>query len=383
MTRVVIAGVSTRAAAESAARAGYAVTSLDAFGDLDHHPAVRVVSLPRDHGMKFTASAAARAARAIECEAAAYLSSFENHPRAVQSLAAGRMLWGNPPDVLRRVRDPQLLAFTLRTRGICAPRIAPTAVDADITWLVKPLRSGGGRRVRVWSTARPVPRGCVLQEFIEGTPASVVFVAARRRCVPLGVSMQLVGRAALGADGFRYCGNILVGAYDRQLGDETFERVLHAAHVAAEAFDLVGVNGIDVMVRDEVPHVIEVNPRWSASMELVERAYGLSIFGVHAEACTSGSLPDFDLRAARTAQAGAYGKAIVFARHRIVTGDTASWCNDSTVRDVPQCGETIERGEPICTVFAKGADVARCESALITRANAVYDGVEMRAPQPF
>ena len=27
---------------------------------------------------------------------------------------------------------------------------------------------------------------------------------------------------------------------------------------------------------------IEINPRWSASMELVERAHGVSVFGVHA-----------------------------------------------------------------------------------------------------
>ncbi len=47
-TRVLIAGVSTRAAAESAANAGFTVTALDAFGDLDQHPSVRSLSLPRD-----------------------------------------------------------------------------------------------------------------------------------------------------------------------------------------------------------------------------------------------------------------------------------------------------------------------------------------------
>ncbi len=37
-------------------------------------------------------------------------------------------------------------------------------------------------------------------------------------------------------------------------------------------FGLVGVNGIDFIVRDGIPYAIEVNPRWCASMELVERA---------------------------------------------------------------------------------------------------------------
>src|ERR1700733_11602086 len=93
--RVLIAGVSTRAAAESAARAGFTVTAIDAFGDLDQHPSVRGLSLTRDFGVPVSAHAAARAARPIACDAVAYLSSFDNHPRAVAALAAGRTLWGD------------------------------------------------------------------------------------------------------------------------------------------------------------------------------------------------------------------------------------------------------------------------------------------------
>src|SRR5258708_5332396 len=75
-TRVLLAGVSTRAAAESAARAGLAVTALDAFGDLDQHASVTACALSQ----RFTAHAAARAARNIQCDTVAYLSNFENHP---------------------------------------------------------------------------------------------------------------------------------------------------------------------------------------------------------------------------------------------------------------------------------------------------------------
>src|SRR5207249_3360079 len=126
MKRVVIAGISTRAAAESAARAGFDVTAIDAFADLDQHPSVQSRSIPRP----FTARAAARAARSIDCDAVAYLSNFENHPDDVRTLAAGRELWGNPPAVLRRVRDPLCLARALRDRGIAGPdvRLPPARV---------------------------------------------------------------------------------------------------------------------------------------------------------------------------------------------------------------------------------------------------------------
>jgi predicted ATP-grasp superfamily ATP-dependent carboligase len=60
LARVVIAGVSARAAAESAAHAGFSVTAIDAFGDLDQDPSVRSIAL----GHRFSARAAAGAAAA-------------------------------------------------------------------------------------------------------------------------------------------------------------------------------------------------------------------------------------------------------------------------------------------------------------------------------
>src|SRR6185295_7034451 len=163
--RVLIVGVSARAAAESAAQAGFDVTAIDAFADLDQHASVKTMAIPR-----FSARAAARAARRIECDAVAYLSSFENHPDAVGTIAVGRVLWGNPPAVLRRVRDPMLLMQALRRRGFVAPQVfippespvakAPALSTEVASWLVKPLASGGGHRVERWDPDSAVPRGC-------------------------------------------------------------------------------------------------------------------------------------------------------------------------------------------------------------------------------
>jgi predicted ATP-grasp superfamily ATP-dependent carboligase len=382
MTSVLIAGISARAAAESAARAGFDVTALDAFGDLDQHASVRALSMRRDFHARFGAGAAARAARAEACDAVAYLSSFENHPAAVRTLAAGRTLWGNPPDVLRCVRDPLLLARVFRRRGLAVPavRLASHRVaDGEPhSWLAKPRASGGGHGIgpamsAPASAARPV-RGWYLQEQIEGTPASVVFVAAGGSAVPLGVSRQLVGESAFGADGYRYCGNILAAAGDPQLAhDHALVAGARALVTAvAEELGVIGVNGIDFVARAGVPYPIEVNPRFSASMELVEQAYGVSVFGLHASACAAGALPAFDVTRARQG-ARAVGKAIVFARHDVVAGDTRRWLDDSTVRDVPWPGERIPRGRPVCTVFAEGRDAAACHVALVRRAERIYE----------
>jgi predicted ATP-grasp superfamily ATP-dependent carboligase len=378
---LLIAGVSTRAAAESAAKAGFEVTAIDAFADLDQHPSVRSLSLPRDFGTPFSAHAAARAARDIESDAVAYLSPFDNHPRAVHSLAARRVLWGNPPDVLRRVRDPFLLAGSLRRQGFTAPT---TRVDVSTDaheWLVKPFKSGGGQGIRRWRPGTRVPLGHYAQERIDGRPASVVFVAARGRAVPLGLSHQLVGEAAFGGGGYRYCGSVLAPDGDEEL-DAVADAACALAQAVAERFGLVGLNGIDFIVRDGLPYPVEVNPRWCASMELVERLYGLSMFGLHQAACAEGALPAFDLGPARRVGV-AIGKAIVFARHTIVMGDdTRHWTEDGTIRDVPRPGERIAAGQPVCTVVATAGDAARCRAALVRRAADLYAVIERDSRVP-
>jgi len=391
VTHVLIVGLSTRAIAESAIRAGFAVTTIDAFADRDMPAAVKALSLPRDVGTVFTAQAAARAAADITCDAVVYASNFENQPEAVAALASSRAVWGNDSAVLRRVRNPHLLAKSLLRRGLPVPSIRAESRDDSsmvndpsdvggrfqpVEWLVKPLASGGGRGVRPWSGG-PVPRGCYVQRRIDGVPGSVVFIAARGHAVTLGVSRQIVGDPAFGADGFRYCGNILAPAADPQFArDEVLlERVTALAQAAAEDFDLVGLNGLDFVASDGVPYPIEVNPRWCASMELVERAYGVTMFGAHAVACVAGTLPVFDLATARRG-ARAVGKAVVFAQRDVTMGDTWPWLEDPTVRDVPRSGEQIATGYPICTVLAEAGSGAACYEALVRRAARVYAELE-------
>ena len=381
-TRVLVAGVSTRAAAESAAKAGFDVIAIDAFGDLDQHPAVRSLSLPLHDGAPFTAHAAAEAVRDVTADAAVYLSPFENHVRAVDALSAAsstalrasRALWGNPPDVLRRVRDPFLLAGVLRRRGFVTP-ITRVDVPPELTgtneWLVKPFRSGGGNGVRSWTPDAPVSHGYYAQERIAGVPASIVFVAAGGRAVPMGISRQLIGDEAVGASSYRYCGNVLASADDEVFTERAVGSLIALAHEVTAQFGLVGLNGIDCVIEDEVPYAIEVNPRWCASMELVERRYGVSMFGAHAAACSDGVLPAFELARVRQTRS-VPGKAIVFARSDVVVGDTRSWLGDETVRDVPKPGEQFTRGQPICTVFAEGESSAECLQALKRRAHEIY-----------
>jgi len=369
--RVLVAGVSTRAIAESAARAGFAVIAIDGFADLDQHPSVDARSL----GEHFSPDRAARAAQEIACEAVAYGANFENDPAAIAALARGRTLWGNTPEVIGRVRDPLLLSQVLQRHGLAAPAV-DLQPQSRGRWLLKRFDSGGGRGVHEWHDGMRLPNGAYLQEFLDGTPESIVFVSASGRAVPIGLTRQLVGDESFGVSEYRYCGNILTAAGE---DDHLLDAAGAVADVVCREFGLVGVNGIDLIVVNNIPYAIEVNPRWCASMELVERACGLSVFGVHASACRDGVLPDFDLAKVR-GSAQAIGKAVVFAREEATIGDTVMWLANGDphmheIRDVPRPGTRIRAGQPICTVFATGRDSRECRQELVSRAERVYAAV--------
>ena len=138
-------------------------------------------------------------------------------------------------------------------------------------------------------------------------------------------------------------------------------------------FDLRGVNGIDFVVTDSAegpvhPYLVEVNPRYTASMELVDRAYGLSVFDLHVRSF-DGELPAFSL-AERLDDPRFYGKGIVYADEDVMMPNTADWRREGR-RDVPFSGERIAAGHPICTVLAEGENRAECWRRLVGKAENV------------
>jgi uncharacterized protein len=372
---VLIAGTSVRGFAESAVRAGYAVTALDAFADLD---LARMASeLRRIH--PYTARAVARAAREIPCDAVAYVSNFENHPSSLRQLVNGRTLLGNSPRVLASARDPAALVAALAAAGLPAARVrtrAPTEAVSDgrRRWLLKPRASGGGHGITVWRPGLPVRRASVLQERISGRPASVVFAADGQACVVFGVTQQLIGDRHFGARRFRYCGNLLAPPDDPSWG-RLSSVATHGAVVASvltRAWGLIGVNGVDFMAAGDGVVPIEVNPRYTAAMELIERRDGFSVFAAHVAGCTA-QLAEV---AAPVPKPTAIGKAILFARRQVVIPAVERWLADPDIRDVPRPGAVIPVRAPICTVFAAAPTMTECYDRLVERSAQLYAELE-------
>jgi predicted ATP-grasp superfamily ATP-dependent carboligase len=377
--KILVLGVSVRAMVASAMRSGYAVLALDAFGDQDLRSIAEAYAMQRDFNEEYSPGALCRACERFVYDAVAYTANLENHANILKRIAGNRRIIGNLPQTLRSVRDWPTLAAKLEGAGFSIPKTIfsgqKTIPDSSRAWLIKPVLSGGGHGVIVQTRQEFPGENFMLQEYISGKPCSASFVANGRECVVLGITEQLIGMPSLGSHGFRYCGNILPlhEMTDPDEGRGILYGVQNLAAFLTREYGLTGVNGIDFILKGRQIYLIEVNPRYSASMELVEQAYGLPIFDLLVHSALQGRLPDFRLQD-RFGENAFLGKAIIFAERNAVARDTKGWL-DRGARDVPAEEAVLENGQPVCTVFASRKTREETLADLIQKAAQVKDAI--------
>jgi predicted ATP-grasp superfamily ATP-dependent carboligase len=317
--------------------------------------------------------------------------------------------------VLRRVRDPFQVARALRHAGLDVPDCRETepdvfpgspgkpshAIDTTHQWLHKGKHSSGGSQVRVWHGGRRetaaggrqrTARNAAwyFQQRVEGTSYSAVYVAADGKATLVGVTEQLLACDVPSGGAFRYAGSVgplPLAATCRQI----FERIGQAL---AREFALVGLFGVDAIVAGDRVWPVEVNPRYPASVEVLEWALACgaakgtlgmnfhqgkigmnsdlrnagmdsdlhaaaAAVGWHVAACREGSLPASpDFGGGRW-----HGKRVHFARGDMVISEAASaklqalnagrsW---PAVADIPAPGTKCRLGQPVVTHLAEGA----------------------------
>lgn len=375
--QVLILGFSARAAAFSARRAGFCPVAADCFRDEDLAAICdcrRVDCYPAD---------LEHAAQVFPNGPWLYTGGLENYPDMVDRLAQERILYGNPGSVLRAVRDPFCLAETLRSAGLPTLQVvAEPPQNVHGPWLRKPRESCGGLGIE-WAGQQPdepgaaVPRHTPLfktttgrnrvdyyQQFVSGTPCSAMFVGARGRAVWLGTTEQLIGEPWTGAQGFQYAGSL--GPCNLPRGQQQLWKRI--GNCLAERFELRGLFGVDAVRTQDTIWVVEVNPRYTASLEVLELATGRATIVPHVVACRDGELP-----ATWPLAAGpCVGKAIVYARKDGCVpadfGQLVSRLNQDPARpalaDLPPGGYPLAAGQPVLTVLAYASSLAAVREAL-------------------
>jgi uncharacterized protein len=401
-----ILGASTRAAAFSARAAGFEPWCGDLFADVDLQAVAKVERVSNyPHGV-------ADVLRSSPRSPWMYTGALENYPDLIDELAQSRPLYGNPGRVLQRAREPVFWSRALAEAGLPSPRVSMSAdeLPRDGSWLRKPLRSAHGHNITAWTLQVAAQRDeatahddYYYQERIAGVPIAAVFVATNGEAAILGVTRQILGddwRTALGAiaddpgatsptsgiegppgsdSPFRYAGSI--GPV--MVEDQQYRTLKRIGGVLARSCGLIGLFGVDAIANDENIWPVEINPRYTASIEVLERASALRtgarrprrLLAIewHERACVHGQLPA-PLGQSTEAMAG---KFIFNARRNgEFSADAARWAVERNltqpriaVADIPAAGTETRHGQPVLTLLADGPTAASVAAQLETAAD--------------
>ena len=385
---LLILGASTRAAAASAVRAGFAPVCADRFGDEDLRRIASVIAVDNDLHRTLDA------VRALPPTPWIYTGSLENDPKFIAAVSERHPLLGNPREVLRKVRDPFWLERTLRTHDLPALQVrSDRSSDAYVRtenrpdvgvrstserWLLKPTRGGGGCRIAVWS-GQPLPthERFYFQEQRLGTPMSALFVASPENVELIGVCEQLIGPAFGAPTEFGYAGSIGPIA----VSDRTRELLQRLGDTLTREAQLRGLFGIDFILADDIPWLVELNPRYTASVEVLERVLGRALLAEHVSACGH----QLVIVREQPTPNRIVGKQIVYATRDLTAPRLESLFEQEghtpespLIADIPAPGSCIATGWPICTVFTQAETAEDCRMRLESRSRAVL--TEMKKP---
>ena len=385
---LIIIGASARAAAQSALRAGYEPWCIDLFADRDLRAIAPVKRCPR----QAWPNGVLELMKDAPPGPVLLTGAMENHLEIVDEIYRQRPTLTHPPapldqplHAMSRVRAPTAFLRALGSQVADSndwpsiPRVMTSMpwyrrrwrrlVPGRNRWLVKPMHGAGGRGIRFWRPGERLARNHYLQEFIEGVPVSAVFVLIDGEPILAGATEQIIGDADFGAAGFHYAGN--VGPFPLTPSLASQFQAIAAGLAAMEPLAFrQGVMGIDAIVSTRggagkaSVFPVEVNPRYVASVEVLERFADRSLLMISL-------LAGHPVPPILPVDGSQFGKAVIHARRRCRAGDLSQG-QEHAIADVPDPGEVFEPGQPVCTVFARGSTRDACFAGLRAMAEKVY-----------
>ncbi|KAF5421426.1 MAG: hypothetical protein C5S44_06625 [Candidatus Methanocomedens sp.] len=383
--KVLVIGVNTRHIACSASRAGYTVYTLGRFNDVDlkacsdrsvihDMPDVHDLDLPELIPLFRTL---------LPVDFIVLGPGFEHLGNWVEEITGNVPVLNNPPHIFTNISDKAWLAKKLKILKLPHPfTVSLDSLKTPEDWtggypaIIKPRFGAGGMENRLVIDLKDLEMTMnvldsgqyLLQEYIKGTVTSVSIISTGKQAVAIAVNEQLAGIDTLTGMPFAYCGNIT--PYMSEYNDWMRETSMNLAKELA----LVGSNGVDFIITDKGPVVLEVNPRFQGSIDTVERSTGLNIFRLHHESF-QGKLP-----VCGDSQCFSI-KTIFFAPRRLVVEkrvyDYLVQCyNEGTAADVPSKGTVCEKDEPVVSFLLKGNSRMEVVSQAEQLVNGLTDIIE-------
>jgi predicted ATP-grasp superfamily ATP-dependent carboligase len=372
-----LVGIDLSSLALSSKKAGYNVYTADYFGDID------LVKLSTEQHSMINQTQDQLSGKFEDCynplkfiEMAKQIlkqdkfsgillsSGLDDSYTVLRTLDQMCKIIGNSPETIRKVRNKENFYNELQKLNIKYPqtKIVKSIVEAveranEIGYpiVLKPSEGFAGSRIRKVSNQKQLEEEfkglssqrtneIIVQEFIEGIATSASFLSNNSSSILVSINEQLLGlKEMYQLEPFGYCGNVTPYNTDRS----TFNKYSTIIEKISKNFKLVGSNGVDItLTHDNVPYVIEVNPRFQGSLGCVERAYDLNMVKMHMTACIENKIPK-EINPCK----GYSTRLILYTPKKIIA---ANLVFEPNLSDIPVPGSIIEEGEPFCSIFTEG-----------------------------
>ncbi|MGQ9642064.1 MAG: ATP-grasp domain-containing protein [Candidatus Bathycorpusculaceae bacterium] len=307
-------------------------------------------------------------------------SGLDDRPDLWARLRRIAPVLGNTPEKLETIRNPSTLFTIARRLGINCPKTEKAkspkeafeiAKEMDSPVVLKPISGSGGFRIRFGGNPEEVKKhfrdvagesGEVwVQEYVRGVDASSSIIGNGRECVVVSVNEQLVGMGLLGVSTpFGYCGNIV----PLKASKRVIKRVREVSYALGKKLGLIGSNGFDFVIgSNKEPYLMEVNPRFQATLECIQYVTGLNLIEEHIKAC-SGELPE-----KVPEPEGCAVKMLVFAKKKSVVPDLSGL---KFIFDIPHPGIIIDKGSIVCTVQLFSESRKKAVSTALKTVSEIY-----------
>lgn len=415
-----VVGASARSAANSARRMGYRVVSIDLFGDRDTGVLSTCHVVPELDAEYLTQFEFVDASRWIPTGGLENRSEFVEwledklnstegiaaQIRSLRSIENWKRWCGNDPawKVEPRIYFPEI-------RSKADPDILTNPKD----WVFKPISSAGGIGLRMSCSSEAAFKGArddafYFQKFVRGTTYGAVFARSPTGTRLLGLTQNLSAADiaqvdfdsaiaeplrlfSIGASesptvqesepkGFAFGDSSRSFVYSGSFGPFSISPAIRrsleswADKIYSET-SFARLMGVDFIVDDTGDWaMLEINPRWTASMEVIELGYRQNLVAFELDGTTLSSHTQFDSDFDATAPSSTVLKLILYARADfVVSNENSQWMFDhrfyseerDNVRsrkfDKPEClvgfadipcgGTKVHAGLPVATILVE------------------------------
>ena len=364
--KILILGVNTRHIACSAARAGHTVHTLSSFNDIDLVECASkatVCNIPDVHNLDLDEIATATSSL-LSVDGVVLGPGFEHLGHWIRNIIDPKIpVFNNSPETITNVSNKLWLAHKLKEMDLSHPYTMPLAsMTTQENWnggypaMIKPIMGAGGMEnilvnddddlTRVLNDIGVNKDKYLIQEFVNGTLVSVSVISTGHHAIAIAVNEQLAGLEWLTDMPFAYCGNIT--PYESEYN----KLICETAIKLAIKFQLMGSNGVDFIITEQGPVVLEINPRFQGSIDTVESATGINIFQAHIDAFEG-------IMSAPSSYRYYSIKTIFFAPRRFIMDkkvyEYLQLClKCGSAADVPSEGTVFEISEPVVSFKSFG-----------------------------